>query len=336
MIMAHDAATGYLPDNGDLVYAWAQTQQPSSTAFTTQLNCGVRVFDLRLEVHDGALRFHHGPVHIPHKAKAAFQEVMSWANQNANAEELVLLIVADCSGSSCQEALQQTLSELSIQSVGDCRQIAQLTLGSAAALGRLPGGGHVLAVTSCVDMHYDPSLACSGLDGPSGQGQSTLRNQVESCAARPRQCAEELRTEILEQDRSGRTDLGYYSCWEGSSGRDYALNRLLNSLRAEASQPYGGGVNGHLWQLQALWQETTASVVIGTVHGSSLLKDETKSGLNEAILAEVRSGNFKHINFLELNNVCDHGPGIFQALRQRVAKQSSDISEPVDTLEVLA
>ena len=51
------------------------------------------------------------------------------------------------------------------------------------------------------------------------------------------------------------------------------------------------------------------SVVIGELHGSSLLSDETRSTLNALVTAKIQSGeiNATRMNFVEINNVCDGG-----------------------------
>jgi len=74
--------------------------------------------------------------------------------------------------------------------------------------------------------------------------------------------------------------------------------------------------NGFLWENQALWQETSDSVTVGELHDSSLVKDEERSHLNAYVLNNLEE--LKTISFLEVNNVCDRGPDILAALRQRV------------------
>ena len=61
--------------------------------------------------------------------------------------------------------------------------------------------------------------------------------------------------------------------------------------------------------LQVLWQETPASVIIGELHGSTLLDDESRSNLNHLFLerAESKMVNLSKANFVEINNVCNGG-----------------------------
>ena len=78
----------------------------------------------------------------------------------------------------------------------------------------------------------------------------------------------------------------------------------------------GPPADGLLWQMQALWQEAADSVVIGTLKGSSLLKDEVESGLNGLLAEWMLNGSWPTANFLEVNNVCDQGPALLAAIRK--------------------
>ena len=85
----------------------------------------------------------------------------------------------------------------------------------------------------------------------------------------------------------------------------------------------GPPADGRLYSHQALWQETDASVAIGVLHGSSLLEDERRSGLNAQLSERVADGSFdaKRANLVEVNNVCDGGAALLAALR--AVKRSS-------------
>jgi hypothetical protein len=53
--------------------------------------------------------------------------------------------------------------------------------------------------------------------------------------------------------------------------------------------------------VQALWEESTDSVVVGELHGSTLLDDERRSGLNGLLAERVTSGvwDVSRINMVE-------------------------------------
>jgi hypothetical protein len=50
---------------------------------------------------------------------------------------------------------------------------------------------------------------------------------------------------------------------------------------------------------------------------SSILEDEERSGINKEVVDRINAGEFNHLNFLEVDNVCDHGLAIKQALQNR-------------------
>ena len=70
--------------------------------------------------------------------------------------------------------------------------------------------------------------------------------------------------------------------------------------------------------MQAIWQETAASVVLGTLHRSSLVLDEQRSGLNARLAAAIDAGEWSRVGLLEVNDVCDNGTEISAALRRRL------------------
>ena len=70
--------------------------------------------------------------------------------------------------------------------------------------------------------------------------------------------------------------------------------------------------------VQALWEEDSASVAIGTLHGSSLLKDEIKSELNSILTQRIKDGiwNVSQVGIIEVNNICDSGLDLLTAFRE--------------------
>ena len=79
----------------------------------------------------------------------------------------------------------------------------------------------------------------------------------------------------------------------------------------------GPPADGQPYTVQCLWEETTNSVVVGELHGSTLLDDESRSGLNALVTARIRSGQIdtSRLNLVEVNNVCDGGLELLAALR---------------------
>ena len=69
--------------------------------------------------------------------------------------------------------------------------------------------------------------------------------------------------------------------------------------------------------LQAHWQSTSASMALGDLHLSSVLKDESAAGVNAWIASQVinRALPFEYLNIIEVDNVCNGGRQILEALK---------------------
>jgi len=329
MLMTHDTGSGYLTDLKSKVYAWTRTQPASDRAFTKQLDCGARAFDLRAHVNGkGSLVFHHGIIKVNHWATSALNELVTWANAHPSLEDLVVIYNWDCSGPNCSSMMMEAFADLGIGVVTDCSILENLTVGAAASRSALSGGGHVLVLQDCVDMNYDPALTCSGFDRSEGltASDSTVTLGQDRCTHLPDNstfeeqyaCGLELREQLGGHRVSEENIFGYYHCWEGAAGKDFAVNRLLNNLTAVAARV---PKPGRLQEIQALWQESVKSTAIGIALSSSLLIDEEKSGLNALMVQKIDAGVFKHISFFEVNNVCDHGPELLQALRRHHSRK---------------
>ena len=260
MLMTHDAATGYLQHMLDPTVAWSQTQSASARAFTAQLDCGARAFDMRPHVNQkGELVFHHGDIEIRQDAEAALLEILEWAEQHPTLEDLVLIYMWDCTGTNCNSKMEDLLRKHSLSPVANCSYLKR-TLGEAASTSKLARGGHVLVVTDCVSQQYNASLACSGFDKSLASEMfpetwpSECLNLDSATVDEQVVCGKRLQQLQLQDNAS----LGYYHCWIGDSGRDFALLRLLNFLMQVSASPLAPD---RFTELQALWQETPQSVV---------------------------------------------------------------------------
>jgi len=295
IIMTHDAATGYLGKG--LVNAWAKTQ---SGPFAEQLDCGARAFDARPLLDDKeGLIWHHGSVKVDHAFADSVAEIVEWCGRNPT--ELVLLPISACSGSGCMSAVRTALSAAGVKDLQTCDPLKGMTYGDAKRLGALSNGGALLAVTgpshssgvACSYGNYDSSLACTDDQGFA----------------------------ILNDHQLASTKLGApmasFDCWNSSKTASIPVNRMFSYLDGVSE---GGLSEDSFTQHQAIWQESTRSVVVGTLRGSSLLMDEEKSGLNAIITESVNNMRWTNINFLEVNNVCDGGLELFNALRNMANK----------------
>lgn len=73
--------------------------------------------------------------------------------------------------------------------------------------------------------------------------------------------------------------------------------------------------DGRFWGWGSNWQSSAESVVFGTMHRSSLLLDEERSELNKWTYERIVANDFKYMNMLGIDNVCHHGPDIFDAMQ---------------------
>lgn len=71
--------------------------------------------------------------------------------------------------------------------------------------------------------------------------------------------------------------------------------------------------------VQALWQEDFYSVAVSSKAGSSLIKDEERSNLNEILLNLITQEelDINNLSLLEINNVCHHGLELGRAIRRK-------------------
>lgn len=235
-----------------------------------------------------------------------------------------------CTGPDCDSKVIEALAKAGIPfKRSDCEAIANMTLEEAATQAAVTGGGHVLILQNCIDSNWDPDLTCSGFTrsdeelGTAAASDDICTHLPLNCTfAEQQACGLKLREQLTggpagELTMNHQQLFGYYHCWPGDTGVDWAVNRLLDSLIKVAAQP----PNGNLQELQALWQESTASVTIGIAHLSSLLIDEQKSGLNAMMAQKIKDGAFEHISLFEVNNVCDQGPQMLEALRGHHARK---------------
>ena len=71
---------------------------------------------------------------------------------------------------------------------------------------------------------------------------------------------------------------------------------------------------GNLWSIGGNWQSSAESDILGTLHNSSLILDEMRSGVNAYVAENIRLGKYKHLNLIGIDNVCDHGLEIVDAI----------------------
>ncbi|CAE8643970.1 unnamed protein product, partial [Polarella glacialis] len=77
-----------------------------------------------------------------------------------------------------------------------------------------------------------------------------------------------------------------------------------------------GSQQGTLNQVQSFWQEsgTTAELMFWNI-----IKYNEQSQINHFVLEQIRNGAYEGVNFLEVNNICAHGPEIAEAIGTTVS-----------------
>jgi len=303
MVMVHDAATSYL--EGGLVHQindWAKTQPDGGAQ--GELNCGARAFDWRPSVQsDGTVKMHHGGVTIDHPMADSLDEMVNWCAANGtDPSDLVVLGITDCEGSECVDAVKQLLTARSITYISDCSQLSGVTVSDIYNRTTLPGGGAILAIFDCWQENYDPSVACSGF----GDKESTQKLDSAGVAQ-----AVSAAHQMNQTAAAGFT----YSCYRDSSSKAFPLNRMVKYINNTVTA--GPPENGQLYTVQCLWQETASSVTVGELHGSTLLDDESRSGLNSLVTGMITQNQIdtSRLNMMEVNNICDGGLELLAALR---------------------
>lgn len=290
---------------------------------------GARVFDARPAMNDqGELVWHHGSIVVNYTFVDSLNEVIEWCGNNQ--DELVLMSISDCTGDGCNDAVNEALQNANVPYITSCSWFENATLANTRVEAAISNGGQLLAINGdCGYMNYVPAVACSGYN------KTSLENKIAKCLEQSEtnnlvssenielltQCAEEFRDEyevLIKQSKLPKV----YRCYDDDTTNAFPLGRIFDYLDG-VSTSYGTQLQGKMWQMQAIWQETDESVVLGTLVRSSLLEDEERSSLNAKLVASVDAGRWNQISLLEVNNVCDNGPELFTSLRNWWAQQAS-------------
>lgn len=118
-----------------------------------------------------------------------------------------------------------------------------------------------------------------------------------------------------------------YACYNSTWATETSVRpweQMTSYALATAAQ--GPPSNGNLWMIQTHWQSDAASVTLGTLHHSSLLIDEERSMINTWTAEKIEQGAFKHMNMVEVDNVCDAGPRLLQALRGETQHREEELT----------
>ncbi|GBG34794.1 Hypothetical Protein FCC1311_008381 [Hondaea fermentalgiana] len=147
--------------------------------------------------------------------------------------------------------------------------------------------GPVIATLGCMQENYDPAVLCEEVEGPCWR-------------------AEYLKSRFARLVK-------YFNATLQQAGHFNRDNENVNTAS--------------LWMLQAHWQYDAAAIALGTLEGSTVIKDNTKSGMNDFVAKFLRALPAVHkLNIVELDNVCVAGAEIRTLLGARDMRTSN--SEP--------
>jgi len=233
---------------------------------------------------------HHGSVTIDHLMADSLDEMVAWCGKNTAVEDLVVLGITDLGNG--KAAVAKLLDQRNITWIDTCGDMKGMTVQAASTKAALPRGGSLLAIFDCWEENYNPDVACSGFGDKMMAG-----------------------TDGAGAGSAGGTRAHEYTCYNDSTTKSFPLNRMWSYL--ENVTAAGPPTDGQLYTHQAIWQETTSSVVVGVEHASSLLHDESRSGLNWLLTDRLSSGTWQspRLGMLEVNNVCDGGLQLLKVLR---------------------
>jgi hypothetical protein len=276
IIMTHDSATGELDEQRD--YILADWAKTQSATLVNQLNCGARAFDYRPKLEkDKQIYAHHGGVTIRVPMSDSVKGIMAWAN--ANPDDLVILYLSHFDGDGCEDEVVKLLTTLRVKMIRNT------------------------STTSCQQQ-------LQGLTYGKAKSMSTLHDGPGSVLA-IFDCTEENFDPTIN---CYNKDYTCYDSWPENTKDipfDHLHSYMVNTTLADPTK-----TNANMWMTQAHWQSSAASITLGTLHRSSLLEDEKRSGLNLWVKQMVQNQEMSFLNVLELEDACDHGLEVYDAIKQ--------------------
>jgi hypothetical protein len=277
--MSHDAATSDL-DDINIIQTYTQTQAPGSLA--SQLDCGARAFDYRPYLQkDNVLIAHHGGIKVKTNMKDSVKGVIDWLQRAENSEELVLLYISHCEADGDNDTKGSRCEQSSAELL---KQLGIYTLTDCTPL---------------VDLSVDTVKESGRL--LNGGSIIAIFN-----------CVNENYVDSV-------------NCWGFHDKREYSCYGKHKEVAWDSFKTYLNDTSGpsstsndNLWMLQAHWQSTSTSISLGDLHLSSVLKDESKAGVNAWLANTIRNRElpYEKLNLIKLDNVCDGGNDVLAALRE--------------------
>lgn len=326
-LFSHNAATGYIPTHSLSTTTGLSGRYSKNQIGTVyeQLRNGARALDLRpLLLRNGTVLFQHGVVRIFVTLEQIVTEALQWCRENP--DELVLLLPSHFAYESLSTATKfrhtngddddvddhyyyhsddsatnlDMVSALAavFQEMGlpyyDCSAVYGLTVAQTLELSLLSGNtssGHLLVL----DGHDVYGTSCSKENWVERQLVTCYPNNTVSCINHqsPLLFQQALRPYLLASANDAATD--------------------ERSVLGPPLTPYDTPFN----EIQALWQVTTTSAVIGVSRLSSIRQDNQRSHINEHVMNMIYSNDFDSISLLAVDYVALNGNAILSVLRNQ-------------------
>jgi len=343
----------------DIVYAWTKTQEGNVTSQVQcgarSFDWRPAMLNDTVVFHHGPITIPHSMKDAAAELVAWSQR----PGANQTEDELVLLSVWDCVGDGCDGAAVDALEAAGIPVMGGaakCAEATNWTLEQAMAASKLPGGGHIAALFNCPYwglQTYNGRIGCTGFTNYS-QG-TQFESDVSTCISMFSSGLVQRSGDLPEVDElfaailrahdlpmvgyaadgptidwskalaciEAAVDIldakAHYACYDGSSSQDIPFGILSswNKNMTAIQPPHDPNL---LYWLQGAWAEHTASVILGFLHGSSLLDDETRSQLNARVIDWTNSQTQSKFypGGWGINAVCDHGNALAAAMLNRL------------------
>ncbi|CAB9522541.1 1-phosphatidylinositol phosphodiesterase [Seminavis robusta] len=315
-LMSHDSATGYIK-RGSLSASgltWRYSKNQVGTVYQ-QLEDGARALDLRPKLlANGTVIFQHGSINIPVLFQSLVADAVQWCGDNP--DELVLILSSDFAYQTSSlydddddfyadeqddtprivTAMSKIYDTLGVTYL-HCNEVYGLTIAEIMELTQLLNGGYLLALDG-QDYYGTPCAK-----------PNWVESQLVGCYSQTLSCV--------------RHDTVQFNALTS-----YILASANNEPTNDRSVlgPPANLVNFPLNEVQALWQVTAASAVIGTAHSSSILHDNEKSDINEYVMNMVYQGQLLDaVSVLAVDNVAKNGNALLSVLRTACG-QSSDLT----------
>jgi hypothetical protein len=203
----------------------------------------------------------------------------------------------------------------------------------------------------CVEMNYDPSVQCNrvsvGLGSPNLTDESPrlivpeadfVRASSEARGVLAGQTGKEHLwrpgdVRAVSTARTSPRDLTfsvgksvpsvepeYFCCYDSEPKHNaWPLNKMRASLLAATARGERKVSQQALAMAQAHWQMSESAITAGILHGSSTIDEEKRSTMHAKALVWLTSASFagRRINLVEIDDVCDGGEALNDALRKR-------------------